>query len=325
MYTPGYASGSAYAPSFWERLGTGWEFVKESMVMWTKDKDLILPSVLSLLTMGLGFAGLAGFLHLTGDLPKLIGGESDAELSAGAYVGFLAYSILAYIISYFYGGMTVHLVDVHLRGRDTRLGEAFTDAILNLPAILILALISMAVDLAEAVVRSAARSARQHGGFGGVLVGDTLRMAARGANWVWRVVICLLLPIVILEDASISAAIRRGQEIHRRDLLGIGVGEVGVDLISRVVFSLVVILGVLAIVFSLQYARGLLWVAIVLTALLVGAVWSLATFLRWAYYTMLYAYAVEREQSAAQATMPLPLANVTGYAPAFAPIVRGGS
>ena len=35
MYTPGYASGSAYAPSFWERLGTGWEFVKESMVMWT--------------------------------------------------------------------------------------------------------------------------------------------------------------------------------------------------------------------------------------------------------------------------------------------------
>ena len=314
MYTPGYASGSAYAPSFWERLGTGWEFVKESMVMWTKDKDLILPSVLSLLTMGLGFAGLAGFLHLTGDLPKLIGGESDVEFSAGAYAG-----------SYFYGGMTVHLVDVHLRGRDARLGEAFTDAILNLPAILILALISMAVDLAEAVVQSAARSARRHGGFGGVLVGDTLRMAARGANWVWRVVICLLLPIVILEDASISAAIRRGQEIHRRDLLGIGVGEVGVDLISRVVFSLVVILGVLAIVFSLQYARGLLWVAIVLTALLVGAVWSLATFLRWAYYTMLYAYAVEREQSAAQATMPLPLANVTGYAPAFAPIVRGGS
>jgi len=142
MYTPGHASGSAYAPSFWERLGTGWEFVKESMVMWTKDKDLILPSVLSLLTMGLGFAGLAGFLHLTGDLPKLIGGESDAELSAGAYVGFLAYGILAYIISYFYGGMTVHLVDVHLRGRDARLGEAFTDAILNLPAILILALIS---------------------------------------------------------------------------------------------------------------------------------------------------------------------------------------
>ena len=82
MYTPGYASGSAYAPSFWERLGTGWEFVKESMVMWTKDKDLILPSVLSLLTMGLGFAGLAGFLHLTGDLPKLIGGRATSSPQA---------------------------------------------------------------------------------------------------------------------------------------------------------------------------------------------------------------------------------------------------
>ncbi len=324
MYTPGYTSGSAYAPSFWERLGTGWEFLKESMVMWTKDKDLILPSVLSLLTMGLGLAGLAGFLHLTGDLPKLISGESDVEFSAGAYAGFLIYGILAYIISYFYGGMTVHLVDVHLRGRDARLGEAFTDAILNLPAILILALISIAVDLAEAIVQSAARSARRHGGFGGVLVGGTMGMAARGANWIWKVVVCLMLPIVILEDASISAAIRRGQEMHRRDLLGIGIGEVGVDLIGRGMFFLVVILGGLAIVLSLQYARALLWVAIIFTALLVGAAWSLGAFLRWAYYTMLYSYAVEREQNAAQATMPLPLANVTGYAPAFAPIVPGG-
>ena len=122
----------------------------------------------------------------------------------------------------------------------------------------------MAVDLAEAASgrrRSAVSTAASPAG------GNTLRMAARAPTGSEVVSCCPSDP----EDASISAAIRRGQEIHRRDA-GTALARWGL-ISSASGVLLVVILGVLASCSACR-REGLLWVAIVLTALLVGAVWS---------------------------------------------------
>jgi hypothetical protein len=263
--------------------------------------------------------GLAGFLHLTGDLRPLMQEEGgEATLSIGAYVGFAVFGLLSYLVSFFFGGMTVHLVDVYLQGRDAKLGDAFLDALQNLPAIVILSLLSVLVDIIESMIRSAAQSARRSGGLGGLLLGGAGEMVAAGANWIWKVVVCLMLPIVILEDVGIGTAIQRGKDMHRQDLIGIGIGELGVELVTKGMVWVVAILGGILIFGATQAAPALLWLAIGVTALLVGAAWSIGTFVRWSYYTMLYLYAMDRSRNAANATMPTPLANATGYQPAYA-------
>ncbi len=318
MYSGMSGGGEGLFDGFWDRLATGWDFLKEALGMWTKDKDLIVPSLLTGIVSLLGLGLLVGFLHLTGDLSKLSVSDTTILLSPMAWFGIAVYGVASYLLAFFFAGMTVHLVDVHLQGRDARLGDAFMDALQNLPAILILALLSVIVDIVEGIIQSAARQARRSGGIGGLVLRGGPKVASGAANWVWKVVVCLMLPIIILEDVGIGRAVERGRDMHRRDLLGIGIGEVGVGLVAKALAWLVTILGAAAILGAAQVSPTLMGVAIGLTALLVTVAWSLGTFLRWSYYTMLYLWAAERERDASHATMPAPLANVTSYAPAYA-------
>ncbi len=118
---------------FWVRLGRGWIFMKQAMTMWLDDKDLVIPSVLSLFNLAAFFALCYWALTATG----LWGALMDSESEGGAvfWVVGAAVALIAYVITYFYTAMTVNLVDTHLKGRDAKLGEAFRDALKNLLAL----------------------------------------------------------------------------------------------------------------------------------------------------------------------------------------------
>jgi len=191
----------------------------------------------------------------------------------------------------------VHLINVHLRGQDARLRPAFRDAMKNLGALLLLAVASTVVSL----LTSSAR--RRRAGYG---AGD---LAAGMIDRVWTVAVYLFLPIIILEDLSLKRAIGRAKEIHTRNLVPIAIGEIGVLLVNRVIGFVAVLLAAVTVIYlGVVVSSALLIPSLVLAGLGLSLVMAYTNFVRTAYYTCLYLWAVERAVGEEAAAVPAPLA-----------------
>ena len=128
----------------------------------------------------------------------------------------------------------------------------------------------------------------------------------------------LLLPAIIIEDASFGQAMRRCRDLHKGNLLLIGVGEVGIRAVTMLIgfVAMIVIVGVIYMA-----ATVLSGVAAQVVALLVGGTLfalfaAFNIYLRMAYYTCLYLWAVEVEKAGAGARAPGPLGEALGHAQA---------
>ena len=105
-------------------------------------------------------------------------------------------------------------------------------------------------------------------------------------------------------------ALRRVRSLHKNNLMLIGVGEVGIRLVTSLMGFVVMMLlfGIGYITFeSIGGTVGL-----ILGILTIGTVLSLfiafSTYLRMAYYTCLYLWASDVERNGPRAKAPLPLA-----------------
>ena len=221
---------------------------------------------------------------------------SEEGWNAVQVVGGLLVAFILYAISYFFSGMTVHLINVHLRGRDAQLGTAFADALKNLPALLLVAGASAIVSLLTS------RWRRESGMSAGAF-------AAGAMQRIWTVVVYLVLPIIMLEDAPFFKAFGRAKEIHTRNLVPIAVGEIGVVVVNRIIGFVAVLVAVVGVV-GLSVLGGTIALipALVLAALWLAVVMAYTNFVRTAYYTCLYLWAVERAAAAEDAAVPRPLA-----------------
>lgn len=290
--------------SWWDRVARGFSFIKQALIMWTQDKSLLLPSVLALAANFVLLAVLVATLVVTG-LLAAFAGEGEEAVTAALLVVSAGYGVVAWLVTFFFGGMTIHMVDVHLQGRKGRLADAFADAFHNLGAIAVLAGASVLVELITGMLKN-------RRGLGGMIG----RLAGEAVEWVWRVVTCLALPIIIVEDTTFSNALRRAKEIHSRNLLGVGIGEVGVGIVGALItFAAMLAGGAVTLVgFSVSSTAGFVGVGVLL-ALLSAAI-AFNSYVRWSYYTMLYLWAAEREQAGLQAPAPAPLQMALGYVPA---------
>jgi hypothetical protein len=119
----------------------------------------------------------------------------------------------------------------------------------------------------------------------------------------------LFLPIIMLEDVSLGKAVARAKEIHAQNLVPIAIGEVGVILVNRIIGVAAILLAVVPVVYlGVVVNPALLIPAIVVAVLWLAIVMAYTSFIRTAYYTCLYLWAVERAAAADMAAVPQPLA-----------------
>jgi len=288
--TGGYVRGHR-SPGLFERLSTGLGFIKQALSLAVEERALVKPSIYLVLSSALYFILVVA---------SILSSDVDLTGGRGMMVSGLA-TFGSFIIFYLFSGMTVSMIDTHFAGRTPDVGEAFAHARENLGAICSLALISTIVQ----AIASALRSDEDSSGIVGAFVAAIIET-------VWTVVTFLMLPAIIIEGISLGDALRRVRTLHGNHLLLIGVGELGVGVVTNVVSFLVLILIAATIYGMLSIFSGT--VGLILTFVVGGTMLSLlaafVTFVRTAYYTCLYLWACEVEAHGDDALAPLPLARV---------------
>jgi len=294
---PAYLGGvpfSGLSPSagFFDSLSRAFIFVRESMAMAFSDKDLLIPSFLSLLASAALLAIVVVVSQVTGLLKWVMQRNHSDWMDL---LVFVPLAFLIYVVVYFFTGMTINLVDTHLKGRDARLGEAFADSANNFGALLTLALATTGVNLATALLRGGRRGRGLEG------------YAADAIDRVWLVASFLILPAIIIEDRPFRAAVERAREIHSGNLLPIAVGEVALIILNRV-FGFVTLLVAAGLGYLLWSATHSIVLPLIVAGLLLAFISAFNAFVRTAYYTCLFLWAVEIERVGAMAPIPAPLA-----------------
>ena len=275
---------------FFASVSKGWSFVRAAFAMARENKKLLAPSLYQVLVT------IAYFIAWVAALVALDPHWTDGEWTA---VGAIA-TFGSFLIFYFFCGITVNMIDVHLKGGTPSVGEGARDARKNFFAIVVLASVSTIVDL---IVSSMRRDRNLLG-----------KIIANIVDAVWTTVTFLLLPAIIIEDAGFGDAMRRVRALHKGNLLLIGVGEVGVRFVTGLIGFLWFLLtaGVLYLDFTALHGTAALVVAFVVGGGLLAIFAAFATYLRMAYYTCLYLWAVDVEKQGASAPAPLPLAIALG-------------
>lgn len=271
---------------FIESYQKGWAFMKAAFGMARENKKLLAPSL---------YQVLCAILYFVAWVVVLVALHPHWSNGVWLLVGTIA-TFGSFLIFYFFCGITVNMIDVHLRGGTPSFGDGARDAGKNFVAILWLAMVSSIVDLF-------ARMARSEDSILG-------RIVAGIVESIWTTLSFLLLPAIIIEDAGFRDAMTRVRTLHKGHMLLIGLGEVGVrgvtGLIGFVWFLL--IFGVIYLDATLLSGTAALVVGVTVAGTMFALFAAFSTYLRMAYYTCLYLWAVDVEKQGAQAPAPLPLA-----------------
>jgi len=280
---------------FFDRMARGWGFIKEAFAMARDERVLLKPSLYSV------FAGIVYWVLWLG---IFIGADVDFDSGAGKVMGAVA-TFGSFAIFYFFMGMTVNMVDVHVKGGQPTLAEAYADAKQNFGAILFLALISTIVEL---IAKGARRGARENGGIAAVV----MSMLASIIESLWTMLAFLLLPAIIIEDASLSDSLRRVRDISKGNIMQIAIGDIGVRMVTNLIGIVVLILlyAVLHISFGVLGGTAGTVLGVTLGGTILCLFCAFSSYLRMAYYTCLYIWAADLRDQGPTAKAPLPIAKV---------------
>jgi hypothetical protein len=192
----------------------------------------------------------------------------------------------------FLEGVTTALVYSHLtEGKGSgKFSLACSAVFQSLPAIIMLGLVTLIAKRIAGWMRN-----KRNSGF----LGMGFNFLAGIVEIFWTLAGHLILPAIVIEGSSFWGGLKRADKIAQGNLLTIGVGEVGVDLICRITSGLVY-LGGLAGFGAVYYthisptslpviASSLLWVIAVVI------VTALSIYVRSAFYSCLYVWAIESE------------------------------
>jgi len=279
------------AMGFMDSWKKGWEFIKQAFAMAKANKRLMLPSLYQVL-VSIGY-----FIAWVAALVAIHPQWSDGTW---AVVGAIA-TFGSFVIFYFFCGVTVNMIDVHLKGGTPTIKEGVADAGKNIVAILFLASVSTIIEMF-------ARSARNNDSIVG-------RIIAGIVEAIWTTLSFLLLPAIIIEDAGFGAAMRRVRELHRGNMLVIGIGEVGVRAVTGLIGFLwfLLICGVGYVSFSAFPGLTGLVILRLVGGTMLALFAAFSTYVRMAYYTCLYLWAADVERNGQSAPAPLPLARALGH------------
>lgn len=314
-----------------ESLGRGWKMVMASIRMGFEDKRLLLPSIVTvfvnfffgLLLLGDTSKVMAGGnamgKHIASNTHHLIQQLDSGQLmhisNAGGMNGFMEQSgvssfisnidgqlcwsaalIVAiwWLINRFLEGITTAMVYSHLtEGPGSGKFKIAARAVLDsAPALIWLGVVTfLANTIARGLKNKQATTTSTSFSFG-------LGFFAGMIQIFWTLAGHLLLPAIVIEGCSFLKALKRADKIASGNLLTIGFGEVGIDQVAIFANTLVCGLGIAA--FGYSWASGtlvsmsFLFVAFLWFCLLVFTT-AAFMYIRSAFYTCLYVWAIEAE------------------------------
>jgi hypothetical protein len=212
----------------------------------------------------------------------------------------------------FLEGVTTALVYSHLTegAGSGRFSVACQAVFSSLPAIVTLGIVTF-------FAKKIAGWMRERRGSG--ILGFGVNFLAQVVEVFWTLAGHLILPAIVIEGTSFWGAMKRADRIAQGNLLTIGVGEVGVDAICRVVSGLVYFIGVGGFMGVMYLQSQHMFIAMPLVGMLtllwagmVVIVTAASLYIRAAFYTCLYVWAIEaeavEEAHRARVCAPAPLA-----------------
>jgi hypothetical protein len=276
---------------FIESWKKGWSFMKAAFRMAGENKRLLLPSL---------YQVLISIAYIVAWVAAIIAINPHWSDGTWAAVGALA-TFGSFFIFYFFCGVTVNMIDVHLKGGTPSIVDGIKDAAKNGIAIMFLAIVSTIVNAITSAIRD------QKSIVGSIVAGII--------DAVWATLSFLLLPAIIIEDAGFGQAMKRVRELHKGNMLLIGVGEIGVRGVTGLIGFLWMLLafGVLYLGFSSIGGTAGAVIAIVGFVTLLSLFAAFSTYVRMAYYTCLYLWASDVAAKGQDAPAPLPLAIALGH------------
>ncbi len=290
-----------------ESFKRGWEFLKQSWQMALKDKDLIKPSIYTLIA---GFIITLVLVVPIGFATYLLQGTLY-----GRYIIYVLWAIVIFIqyaTGYVFSAMTVYLIYGYLAEGDGRMDKAWAVVKRDWWNIVSLAAASTLVNLLTSALRGRGRGGAGRGILAGII------------ETVWTEAAFLILPAMVIEDINLKGGIQRATQIIKQNLLLVGISAVGVRTIVGFVGFL---LGTVGVALGLGIGLGIVYVSQATTAGLIAGVTLgiliatpfilfatvISTYTATAYHTCLYLWArdVERarlEGQTGMVTAPGPLA-----------------
>jgi hypothetical protein len=235
---------------------------------------------------------MSGFQALSGQITDV----ATSQASLGV-MGILA---VWWLTNRYLEGVTTALTYSHLTegpgsGKFLTACRAVAE---SLPAIVMLGAVTF-------IARNIAKFMRKKRGSG--IFGFGIDFLAGIVEVFWTLAGHLILPAIVIEGSSFIGALRRADRIASGNLLTIGVGEIGVDGICRMVSWLTYLVGVSlgGLAYYLHAFQGItippavLGMGVLGWGFLVILVTSFSIYIRAAFYTCLYVWAIESEAVAA--------------------------
>ena len=293
-----------------ESFSRGWNFLIQAWKMAMADKDLLKPSVYTLVV---GFiVSIIGLIPLA--LSALIFGVESlvGRFFLGLFGVILVFA--QYAVTYIFSAMTVKLIYDYLTDGDGRMDKAWEIVKQDWPNILSLAAASTLVNIVKNWVRGNGRNRN--------FIGEAI---ANLIDTLWTEATFLVLPIMVIEDENLKDGLKRATYIVKNNLLLIGISTIGVRWITGLIGFVFVIVGLLlgfGIAFPLiTIANGsiVLVVGAIILGVLVASIFFMAanvigSYTSTAYHTCLYLWArnTEKAGQGIPANIPAPLASVLG-------------
>jgi hypothetical protein len=192
----------------------------------------------------------------------------------------------------FLEGVTTALVYSHLTegAGSGKFSTACAAVFSSLPAIVTLGLVTL-------VAKRLAKFMRDKRGTG--IFGMGVNFLSSIVEVFWTMAGHLILPAIVIEGTSFWGALKRADRIGQGNLITIGIGEIGIDTVNRVVLFLVGGGGVAGFSYAtLTHMSMTSWPFIFGTSVWVMAVIltvAASIYIRAAFFTCLYVWAIEAE------------------------------
>lgn len=302
-----------------QSFSRGWSFLQQAWGMAFKDKDLIMPSIYSLI--------VGGIVSIVGAIPIIIVAVFLGDAGRiGQFILAVMGAVLVFVnfmVTYVFSGMTAYLIYEYLTTGNGRMSTAWSIVRRDFLDLATLAAVSTAVNM----LKQAAQRNRGRGGVGGIVAG-VISSAAGLLEVLWTEVSFLILPAMVIEDMSLKDAAKRVAQIVKDNLLLVGISTVGVRAVTGLIgfvlgfgglllglgvgYGIIAVMGTATVGLVLGIGLGLL---LFLFSTMIASV--INTYTTTAYHTCLYLWArnVEVAQAAGQparVAAPAPLAAVLG-------------